>query len=95
MLDSKAAQNLSILLGGSLKHMSYEHIRTCILRCDTTVLTANVLDLLIQVSRGSRKSRGNSVKSEKSGKVGIVGKIGRVGIVITISNKLQKTYITS
>ncbi|CAH0712919.1 unnamed protein product, partial [Brenthis ino] len=48
VLDSKAAQNLSILLGGSLKHMSYEHIRTCILRCDTTVLTANVLDLLIQ-----------------------------------------------
>lgn len=49
VLDSKAAQNLSILLGGSLKHMTYEHIRTCILRCDTTVLTANVLDLLIQV----------------------------------------------
>ncbi|XP_045457883.1 protein diaphanous [Melitaea cinxia] len=48
VLDSKAAQNLSILLGGSLKHMSYDHIRTCILRCDTTVLTADVLDLLIQ-----------------------------------------------
>ncbi|XP_030041077.2 protein diaphanous isoform X4 [Manduca sexta] len=48
VLDSKAAQNLSILLGGSLKHMSYEHIRTCVLRCDTTVLTGNVLDLLIQ-----------------------------------------------
>ncbi|CAG4949456.1 unnamed protein product [Parnassius apollo] len=48
VLDSKAAQNLSILLGGSLKHLSYEHIRTCVLRCDTTVLTANVLDLLIQ-----------------------------------------------
>ncbi|CAG9576904.1 unnamed protein product [Danaus chrysippus] len=48
VLDSKAAQNLSILLGGSLKHLSYEHIRTCILRCDTTVLNANVLDLLIQ-----------------------------------------------
>ncbi|KAI8433337.1 hypothetical protein MSG28_015382 [Choristoneura fumiferana] len=48
VLDSKAAQNLSILLGGSLKHMSYDHIRTCVLRCDTTVLSANVLDLLIQ-----------------------------------------------
>ncbi|RVE54425.1 hypothetical protein evm_000910 [Chilo suppressalis] len=48
VLDGKAAQSLSILLGGSLKHMSYEHIRTCILRCDTEVLTANVLDLLIQ-----------------------------------------------
>lgn len=49
VLDSKAAQNLSILLGGSLKHMSYEHIRLCILKCDTAVLTGNVLDLLIQV----------------------------------------------
>ncbi|XP_045538398.1 protein diaphanous isoform X3 [Papilio machaon] len=48
VLDSKAAQNLSILLSGSLKHMSYDHIRTCVLRCDTTVLTADVLDLLIQ-----------------------------------------------
>ncbi|XP_072948697.1 protein diaphanous [Epargyreus clarus] len=48
VLDSKAAQSLSILLGGSLKHLSYDHIRTCVLRCDTTVLSANVLDLLIQ-----------------------------------------------
>ncbi|VVC99649.1 unnamed protein product [Leptidea sinapis] len=48
VLDGKAAQNLSILLGGSLKHMSYEHIRECILRCDTKVLSGNVLDLLIQ-----------------------------------------------
>ncbi|KAL4711204.1 hypothetical protein ACJJTC_019045 [Scirpophaga incertulas] len=48
VLEGKAAQNLSILLGGSLKHMSYENIRKCILRCDTDVLTANVLDLLIQ-----------------------------------------------
>ncbi|XP_013143606.1 PREDICTED: protein diaphanous isoform X2 [Papilio polytes] len=48
VLDSKAAQNLSILLSGSLKHMSYDHIRACVLRCDTTVLTADVLDLLIQ-----------------------------------------------
>lgn len=48
VLDSKAAQNLSILLGGSLKHLSYEHIKTCILKCDTTVLSGNVLDLLIQ-----------------------------------------------
>ncbi|GBP24839.1 Protein diaphanous homolog 3 [Eumeta japonica] len=48
VLDSKAAQNLSILLSGSLKHLNYEHIRTCLLRCDTTMLTSTVLDLLIQ-----------------------------------------------
>ncbi|CAG9131742.1 unnamed protein product [Plutella xylostella] len=48
VLDSKAAQNLSILLGGSLKHMAYDHIKMCILTCDTKVLNGNVLDLLIQ-----------------------------------------------
>lgn len=48
VLDSKAAQNISILLGGSLKHMSYEDIRTSLLRCDMQMLTGNVLDLLIQ-----------------------------------------------
>ncbi|KOB72168.1 putative diaphanous [Operophtera brumata] len=31
--------------------MSYEHIRTCILRCGTAVLTGNVLDLLIQLKK--------------------------------------------
>lgn len=48
-MDGKAAQNISILLGGALKHMSYGAVRQCIMRCDTNVLTANVLDLLIQV----------------------------------------------
>lgn len=48
ILDSKSAQNIAILLGGTLKHMSYDHIRTCILKCDTTVLSSTVLDLLIQ-----------------------------------------------
>ncbi len=37
VLDPKAAQNLSILLGGALKHISYEELRRCILRCDTEV----------------------------------------------------------
>lgn len=48
VLDPKAAQNLSILLGGALKHISYEELRKCILRCDTTVLTENLLQSLIQ-----------------------------------------------
>ncbi|XP_077284054.1 protein diaphanous-like isoform X2 [Arctopsyche grandis] len=48
VLDGKAAQNISILLGGSLKHMSYSAVRQCIMRCDTKVLSATVLDLLIQ-----------------------------------------------
>merc|ERR1719412_237991 len=48
VLDPKAAQNLSILLGGALKHISYEDLRKCILRCDTKVLTENLLQSLIQ-----------------------------------------------
>ncbi|PSN30139.1 Protein diaphanous [Blattella germanica] len=47
VLDGKAAQNISILLGGSLKHMSYKDVRKCILRCDDNVITDNVLQQLI------------------------------------------------
>ena len=48
VLDPKAAQNLSILLGGPLKHISYEELRRCIMRCDTELLTENLLQSLIQ-----------------------------------------------
>jgi diaphanous 2 len=48
VLDPKAAQNLSILLGGALKHMSYTDLKKCILRCDASVLTESLLQSLIQ-----------------------------------------------
>lgn len=48
VLDSKTAQNMSILLGGSMKHLSYGHIKSCLLRCDLSVLSSNVLEQLIQ-----------------------------------------------
>ena len=48
VLDAKAAQNLSVVLGGALKHISYADLRKCILRCDTSVLTENLLHSLIQ-----------------------------------------------
>merc|ERR1719153_1325123 len=48
VLDAKAAQNLSVVLGGALKHISYPDLRKCILRCDTSVLTENLLQSLIQ-----------------------------------------------
>merc|ERR550519_154791 len=48
VLDAKAAQNLSILLGGALKHVSYNDLRKCILRCDTSVLNESLLQSLIQ-----------------------------------------------
>merc|ERR1719232_624119 len=48
VLDAKAAQNLSVVLGGALKHISYKDVRKIILRCDTSVLTENLLQSLIQ-----------------------------------------------
>lgn len=48
VLDGKAAQNLSILLGGSLKHLSYEQIKVYLLRCDMSALDASIIQQLIQ-----------------------------------------------
>lgn len=48
VLDGKSAQNISILLGGSLKHLSHEQIKLCILRCDTSIINPNVIQQLIQ-----------------------------------------------
>ncbi|KAK2576918.1 hypothetical protein KPH14_005539 [Odynerus spinipes] len=48
VLDSKAAQNISILLGGTLKHMSYEDVKACLFRCDGPVISDNILQGLIQ-----------------------------------------------
>lgn len=47
VLEPKASQNLSILLGGSLKHLSYNDVKSAVLKCDDTVLKGNVLDQLI------------------------------------------------
>lgn len=47
VLDSKVAQNLSILLGGPLKPLKYEDVKKSILRCDVNVLSANLLEQLI------------------------------------------------
>lgn len=49
VLDGKSAQNISILLGGSLKHMPYDDIKKALLRCDEQILSENVTEQLIQV----------------------------------------------
>ena len=38
---------LLLFIIGALKHISYEELRKCILRCDTSVLTENLLQALI------------------------------------------------
>lgn len=48
VLDGKSAQNLSICLGGSLKHLSHEQIKLCIIRCDMDILSSNILQQLLQ-----------------------------------------------
>ncbi|GLG93013.1 Uncharacterized protein GBIM_00523 [Gryllus bimaculatus] len=48
VLDSKVAQNIAILMGGCLKHLSYQDVKRFILRCDDTVLTGSVLEQLVQ-----------------------------------------------
>lgn len=48
VLDGKTAQNISILLNGSLKHMKYDDIKKCLLRCDDQILSENVIEQLIQ-----------------------------------------------
>ncbi|XP_011337146.1 protein diaphanous isoform X1 [Ooceraea biroi] len=48
VLDSKAAQNISILLGGTLKHMPYVEVKRCLFRCEGPVISDNVLQGLIQ-----------------------------------------------
>ena len=48
VLYGKAAQNLSILLGGPLKHMTYEEVKRAVLRCDEQVLSDTLTESLIQ-----------------------------------------------
>lgn len=48
VLDSKAAQNILILLGGTLKHMPYTDVKTCLFRCEGPVISDNILQGLIQ-----------------------------------------------
>nr|XP_034173007.1 protein diaphanous isoform X3 [Osmia lignaria] len=48
VLDGKAAQNILILLSGTLKHMSYEEVKSCLLKCEGPVISDNILQGLIQ-----------------------------------------------
>ncbi|KAF3420118.1 hypothetical protein E2986_08329 [Frieseomelitta varia] len=48
VLDGKAAQNILILLNGTLKHMPYEEVKSCLLKCEGPVISDNILQGLIQ-----------------------------------------------
>ncbi|XP_014210886.1 protein diaphanous isoform X2 [Copidosoma floridanum] len=48
VLDGKTAQNILILLNGTLKHVPYEEVKNCLLRCEGPVINDNILQGLIQ-----------------------------------------------
>ncbi|XP_076391852.1 diaphanous related formin 1 isoform X2 [Megachile rotundata] len=48
VLDGKAAQNILILLSGTLKHASYEEVKSGLLKCEGAVISDNILQGLIQ-----------------------------------------------
>uniref|UniRef100_A0ABD2X546 Protein diaphanous n=1 Tax=Trichogramma kaykai TaxID=54128 RepID=A0ABD2X546_9HYME len=48
VLDGKSAQNILILLNGTLKHVSYQEVKSCLLRCEGPVINDNILQGLIQ-----------------------------------------------
>ena len=48
VLDSKSAQNILILINGTLKHVSYEDVKLCLLRCEGPVINDNILQGLKQ-----------------------------------------------
>lgn len=48
VLDGKSAQNILILINGTLKHLSYDEVKTCLLKCEGPVINDNVLQGLIQ-----------------------------------------------
>ena len=48
ILDQKTAQNISIILGGSLKHFPYSDIKLDLWQCGGHILKENVLEQLLQ-----------------------------------------------
>lgn len=66
VLDAKAAQSLSILLGGPLKHMTHTQIKSCLWKCDTSMLSPNVLQLLKQYLPSSNQMK-RLIELKKSG----------------------------
>ncbi|XP_011685321.1 PREDICTED: protein diaphanous isoform X2 [Wasmannia auropunctata] len=48
VLDGKTAQNILILLNGTLKHMPYVEVKRCLFRCEGPVISDNILQGLIQ-----------------------------------------------
>lgn len=48
VINLKSALGISILLGASLKHVSYEDLKKYILRCDTSILNSDIIQQLLK-----------------------------------------------
>lgn len=93
VIDGKAAQNLSILLGGPLKHLTHAQIKSSILRCDTKILTPNVLQLLKQYLPPP-KDLARLVEMKENGEqlVAVEEFVANIGDIKRLSNRLESLH---
>lgn len=93
VINQKSAFGISILLGSSLKHVSYEHFKRCILRCDTTVLNSDIIYQLnkylpppdqLKLLQGIKKSGDELSDAEK-----FVATIGEVDQLVPRLNSID------
>uniref|UniRef100_A0A1L8DMG4 Putative rac1 gtpase effector frl n=1 Tax=Nyssomyia neivai TaxID=330878 RepID=A0A1L8DMG4_9DIPT len=90
VLDGKSAQNIAILLGGSLKHLSYDQIKLCLLRCDTSILTSNILQQLIQyLPPPDQLKRLQDLKNKNEELTGVEDFAATIGEVKRLSPRLH------
>lgn len=57
VISQKSALAISILLAASLKRVSYEKFKECILRCDTSILNSDIIQQLIKYLPPTEKTR--------------------------------------
>ncbi|GAB0089028.1 protein diaphanous [Sergentomyia squamirostris] len=90
VLDAKSAQNIAILLGGSLKHLSYDQIKLCLLRCDTSILTSNILQQLTQyLPPPDQLNRLLDLKNKKEELTGVEDFAATIGEIKRLSPRLH------
>lgn len=65
VLNVKSAQNIAILLHSSLKSLTYEQIKQCILDCDTSTLNSDTIQQLIRyLPKSEQLQRLQAIKNQ-------------------------------
>lgn len=93
VLDSKAAQNISILLGGSLKHMPYDEIKNYLYKCDTKVLTQNIVHQLMQyLPSPEQLKKLQDIKQKGEEISGVELFVATIGEISRLNHRLQNLH---